>query len=116
MSYILDALKKSEQERNEGSNDNVLPINGLYTPSVANRNEPARRFPWLFLSAVVFSVGIGSGAWFFYQATLQKPPVDSPPVEAVAVVAIENDKPLLLRGLTPVRNADSVTWQYRAIL
>lgn len=62
MSYILDALKKAEAERNSES------VPGIHTQPVfvATHAAPVslRRMPWLWIGATVAALGLGALAWF----------------------------------------------------
>jgi general secretion pathway protein B len=57
MSYILDALKKSEKERQRGQLPNMLTIQEI----IAER--PRRRFPWAFLIAAALILNAGILIW-----------------------------------------------------
>jgi general secretion pathway protein B len=57
MSYILDALKKSEQERQRGTVPDLLTIQEeLLQPS-------RRRFPWRYVAGAAIVLGAGASAW-----------------------------------------------------
>lgn len=64
MSYILDALRKSEQERQRGR------VPDLYSHVDTQVPEPARRniWPWVTAAVVVVNVGIIAILWSFFRA------------------------------------------------
>lgn len=67
MSYILDALKKSEQERERG---NVPDIKTIHTPPTAA--APQHAFSWLYI--IVISMLLAAGIVYIWQHYLQPPP------------------------------------------
>lgn len=93
MSYILDALKKSDQERQQGAGPSLQTIHRPHANAVDRR--------WLYvllvlLVALLLAVGIG-GSWFWFklnspneeranaQQSLPEKPVAAAPVTAVPV-------------------------------
>lgn len=93
MSYILDALKKSHQQRSDGAGDSALtPL--LTTPAVAASVEA--HLP-LSLVVIVFLAVIGAFGLYFFSAGTgsdfypdkQTTPVAAKPVESEPVPATE---------------------------
>lgn len=68
MSYILDALKKSEQERGRGSAPNVQT---LHSSSLNYRPNKTQLWPYMLLAAVLLNLA----ALFYFM--LEKPDTDS---------------------------------------
>lgn len=68
MSYILDALKKSEQERGHGSAPNVQT---LHSSSLNYRSNKTQLWPYMLLAAVLLNLA----ALFYFM--LAKPDTDS---------------------------------------
>lgn len=56
MSYILDALKKSEQERQRGT------VPDLLTVQEDILQHPPRRFPWRYVAVAIIVLGAGVAA------------------------------------------------------
>ena len=54
MSYILDALKKSEQERGHGSAPSVQT---LHTSGISYHSSKTHLWPYLLLAAIVINLG-----------------------------------------------------------
>lgn len=93
MSYILDALKKSQQQRSDGAGDSALtPL--LTTPAVAASVEA--HLP-LSLVVIVFLAVVGAFGLYFFSAGTgsdfypdkQTTPVAAKPVESEPVPATE---------------------------
>ncbi len=82
MSYILDALKKSEQERGKG---NIPGVQTVHSSSLMYRKETKRLWPYGLAAAVLLNlIAIG---YFFYRYnpnTPHTPPVTSSPAVPVA--------------------------------
>lgn len=53
MSYILDALKKSEQERGHG---NIPDVQTVHSSSLSYRNEKKAYWPYILITAVVLNL------------------------------------------------------------
>lgn len=68
MSYILDALKKSEQERGRGSAPNVQT---LHSSGLNYRSNKTQLWPYMLLAAVLLNLA----ALFYFM--LEKPDTDS---------------------------------------
>ncbi|MBP8926684.1 MAG: general secretion pathway protein GspB [Pseudomonadales bacterium] len=60
MSYILDALRKSDQERQR---DCAPALRSVHAQFNSSRQPRAMRLRWLWVAALVLA-GIGVGAWF----------------------------------------------------
>jgi general secretion pathway protein B len=58
MSYILDALKKADQERRRGKNPDFLDPHGRPP------QEPKKR-TWLYVPLIIFVAAAGSLGWYF---------------------------------------------------
>lgn len=77
MSYILDALKRAEQERQIGQ----LP-NAAITPIHEEYDDEPRRWPWILLAIfLVAAVAAALGVWLSQK---QQPSIASTPSEASA--------------------------------
>ena len=91
MSYILDALKRADTERERGN------VPGLHTRQLATPTGPtvprARSSLWLAVAAAVALGGIGVGLWLWQKPAdtprpvALKPVVVQPPVNAPPPVA-----------------------------
>ena len=91
MSYILDALKRADTERERGN------VPGLHTRQLATPTGPtvpgARNSLWLAVAATVALGGIGVGLWLWQtppdtpRPVVLKPVVVQPPVNAPPPVA-----------------------------
>ena len=55
MSYILDALKKSEQERGHG---NVPGVQTIHSASISYRNDRPSWWPYLLIAAVFLNIAV----------------------------------------------------------
>lgn len=69
MSYILDALKKSEQERQRGSVPDLLTVQAEIVQS------PRRSFPWAYLIAAAVLLNAGIAVWWLLPAPAGRPEV-----------------------------------------
>lgn len=61
MSYILDALRKSEHQRQIGEVPRVHTLQDGYAA------EPVRRNPWILVAVVALLANIGIGGWLWWQ-------------------------------------------------
>lgn len=61
MSYILDALRKSERQRQVGEVPRVHTVQESYSA------EPARRNPWILVAVLAILANIGVGGWLWWQ-------------------------------------------------
>lgn len=81
MSYILDALKRADTERERGN------VPGLHTRQLATPTGPtvpgARNSLWLAVAAAVALGGIGVGLWVWQK------PADTPPPAALKPVVVQ---------------------------
>ena len=79
MSYILDALRKAERERNLGQ---APSLHAVVQPS-ALRQEP-RRSPWPLVAAaaLLLMVAMAVVAWRYHRAANVPAPVAEPPITA----------------------------------
>jgi len=90
MSYILDALRKADAERERGA------VPGLHAqPLSASSHDDdggARRAapPWLWFAAGVAAVGVAAAAWKWMAPSAQAPaPIESPAQAAAATASPE---------------------------
>jgi len=107
MSYILDALKRADTERERGN------VPGLHTRQLATPTGPtvpgARSSLWLAVAAAVALGGIGVGLWVWQtpadtpRPVVLKPVVVQPPVNAPPPVAAM--APGIAPGSTPALTA-----------
>ena len=58
MSYILEALKKAEQEREFGQ------VPGIDSPHAPPPQHPPRRWPWVIAAALLLNVLVVAGLWW----------------------------------------------------
>lgn len=58
MSYILDALKKSEKERQRGSLPDMLTVQDIVA------EKPPKRMPWVYLLAAALLLNAGGLVWW----------------------------------------------------
>ncbi len=58
MSYILDALKKSEKERQRGALPDMLTVQDIVA------EKPAKRLHWVYLLAAVLLLNAGALVWW----------------------------------------------------
>lgn len=63
MSYILDALKKSDKERQQGSSPHLHAVHGY--PSAVNRTKISRRWWYSTLLTVILILFVGG--WLVFQ-------------------------------------------------
>lgn len=92
MSYILDALKRADTERERGN------VPGLHTRQLATLSgqtvPAASRSLWLAIAAVVALAGIGVGLWVWQtpaelpRSVILKPVVASPPVSVAVAPSV----------------------------
>ena len=87
MSYILEALKKAQAERQLGSAPTLtaVPVGAMPADAAAARRRPA----WIALSAVLLAAVCAVAAW-----RLQSAPAPTPAPAAVVVVAPVRTAPL----------------------
>lgn len=86
MSYILDALKKSEQERGHGD---IPDVQTVHSSSLSYRNEKRTYWPYILITAVLLNL-----AAIIYFITNKEEPVIAEtiaPVENVSTMA-SNEK------------------------
>jgi general secretion pathway protein B len=107
MSYILDALKRAEAERDRGA------IPGLHAQQLASYDDPgpenSQTWLWLLAAAALVLVAGGAGFWWWHAATQEvvavapkapaNPPASGAPVVAAALPTVP----------APVRNTPSGT-------
>lgn len=92
MSYILDALKRAEQERHIGQ----LP-NAAITPVHEEFDDEPRRWPWILLAILLIAAiaaGLGIGVSRMQQASQNSPadlaePAAQPPMVSTAPSTIQ---------------------------
>lgn len=98
MSYILDALKKSEQEREQGKVPDIKTVHHHPTP-----NQQPRQTPWLYIILGSLLVVVGAvSAWVFY------PHFPSVPVAGVTDQPESSPSVAAQQGLQQAQ-ADAVT-------
>jgi len=83
MSYILDAIKKSDQQRDLGTTPDVHTIHE--TPAV----EPSRRPAWLYGLAAILLLNAGAITWWLWPGHGAKTPV----AQTVEKSAVAQDLP-----------------------
>jgi general secretion pathway protein B len=107
MSYILEALKKSQAERQLGSSPTLhaMPVGGVVQDAAAARRRPL----WIGLAAIATVAALAAGAWHFNApdtrpaapqkvvvapAPVPVPVVVPPPVPPLAVVPSSSPVPV----------------------
>jgi len=92
MSYILDALRKAEQERTFG---HTPTLDSIYAPPPSRQ----RFWPWLLAAVILSNVTVAAVVWWFWRqdlspaavATTVSPEVAPAPDEPVIEPAFEPD-------------------------
>jgi len=84
MSYILDALKKSEQERQRGTVPDLLTVQEEMLP------PPRRRPRWRYAAAAGILLGVGASAWLLLPLKSDGPTVPAVTQQPVVPVAMQN--------------------------
>ena len=93
MSYILDALKKADAERERGTVPGIhAQLAGAWHAPVAQRAPFGRRLLLIFGAVLVVVVVSGSIAWRIWS---------KPPTQSVAVKIAAPEFPVLLPALSP---------------
>jgi general secretion pathway protein B len=97
MSYILDALKKAETERNPDASVNArtMPEMSAFIPPPAQIRAP-RNTPWLWPGMTAVAIAIAALAWLkpWQQQSAQVAAAPLPPAPAVAAQAPPAPPPL----------------------
>lgn len=73
MSYILDALKKSEQERQRGEIPDLLSVQDAMT------KRPEKRLLWPYVLVAVLLLNAGILGWWLIPLQHKKPPIVASP-------------------------------------
>ena len=80
MSYILDALKKSDQERQQNNGPSLQTV---HRPHLVNKQ--ARNKTIIILLLLIVLAVIAAAGWFFYASpVLQQPSVSKPMTQPIA--------------------------------
>ncbi|MGC2166981.1 MAG: general secretion pathway protein GspB [Gallionella sp.] len=91
MSYILDALRKSERERQMAAGK----ISGMLYPIQMDQKTSAR--PWIVLASVVMLLIVLAAVWWFWpQPELKKPVVIQRPISAESFPKLLLQQPHLM--------------------
>jgi len=85
MSYILDALKKSEKERQRGALPDMLTVQDIVA------EKPAKRLHWFYLLAAVLLLNIGALVWWLGFSHTNK-------TNVVETLKADNTAPLSANG------------------
>ncbi len=88
MSYILDALKKSEQERGHGSAPSVQT---MHSSGISYNSSKSQLWPYLLLAAVV--INLGALLYFIMTQSDVEPSVQAPVASPLAVAAVPEAQP-----------------------
>ncbi|MCP3893000.1 MAG: general secretion pathway protein GspB [Desulfobulbaceae bacterium] len=75
MSYILDALKKSDRERKKGTTPTIYSVHSNQVHPKMHRSKPGR-LPLLLLATLLIIGGGSVATYFFYFANKSKPNTD----------------------------------------
>ena len=103
MSYILEALKKSEQERNPDK------VPDLSTHHRAIATEEKSGFPWVWLVIVLVVINLGALYWFLVMRPASVEPTTQPVVQAQTDAAPQTSVPQETQ--TPVATPQQVVEQ-----
>jgi general secretion pathway protein B len=106
MSYILDALKKSERQRRMGEVPHIHTLQEGLPP------EPRGRNPWVAIALIVVIININVGGWLWWQhqqqgrgdatAAAAQPTTPAPSVTAPVLAPIPVAEPVTVRPATRV--------------
>lgn len=103
MSYILDALKKSERERKKGQVPGLGTLQGL--PGPGGRFETDRLI-WLYgLSTILLLVAMGLGIWLFIREPAPTPEEKVPVATVKPAEADKTESPPTVKPAAPARDA-----------
>ncbi|MBI3547049.1 MAG: general secretion pathway protein GspB [Gammaproteobacteria bacterium] len=111
MSYILDALRKSEQQRRPGATSRP-------SGAVHDISRPLPDGGWLILIGLVLLLGLLAAAFFFWRSTVSKvatiapTPVAAAPASSVAVpipAAPSTEKTMPVLSQTPLNTVKNET-------
>jgi general secretion pathway protein B len=102
MSYILDALKRAEVERERGS------VPGLHSHPIVSYDEvdDASSLTWVWLLVAAVLIAAGGAGWWWWRTTAPLAPVKEP-TPAAKVPATE--APAVAATLPPMQTLTSVT-------
>ena len=103
MSYILDALKKSEQERVRGTAPSVQT---LHSSSINYHSSKSQLWPYFLLAAVV--INLAAQLFFMMSQSDQASSARTTPVSLESEAAVPNIERKTVRKL-PDANADEVS-------
>jgi len=78
MSYILDALRKSERQRQLGEETRAHSLQEPYIPESAERN------PWVAIAVVAILLNLAIGGWFWWQHQAQSGGAQTQPMAVTA--------------------------------
>jgi len=79
MSYILEALKKSDKKRQRETS--VSPLHKIHTtPPVLRQKEPGRTI-WIWLPVILILLPAGLTTWYFLEKDQQAPTAEKPHTE-----------------------------------
>lgn len=84
MSYILDALKKSEQEHKKGQVPGLGTVQGL--PGPGGRFETDRLI-WMYSLATILLAAVVVGIWLYLREPAAPAPAEAPPVTTAQLPA-----------------------------
>lgn len=88
MSYILDAIKKSDQQRDLGT---APSVHTLHEPPMIE--EPSRRPGWLYGLAAILLLNAGGLGWWLWHGTPTKTPVAQAPASSVVAKVAPQPSP-----------------------
>lgn len=111
MSYILDALKKSEKERRKGTLPDMLTVQDIVA------EKPVKRFVWAYLLVAALVLNAGMFVWWsgFFQTKETKIVKNSVPEVAPPLSANETTQEIAGRGTLPPESADSTNPDFNSI-
>jgi general secretion pathway protein B len=101
MSYILDALKRAEVERERGT------VPGLHARPVVSYDEvdDASSLPWVWLLVAAILIAAGGAGWWWWRTPAPLAPVKEPTPIAKAPAA---EAPVVVAALPPTQTLTSV--------
>ena len=97
MSYILDALKKSEQERGHGSAPSVQT---LHSSGLSYHASKAQLWPYFLLAAVV--INLGALLYFIMARSDAEPAAQLPAADQLAQAAPSDTARTVVRSEAPI--------------
>ena len=109
MSYILDALKKSEKERQRGSLPDMLTVQDIVA------EKPTKRLPWVYLLAVALLLNAGAVVWWLGFSHTYKSNVASKTDNTSPLSVNESAQVVPARAIPSTNSTQSVASEFRPV-